>query len=623
VLFLTGNTQRLDFDGKPLDLFRNAYWQAKQAQNVRLAQYRRDYQMFSGFIDMVDRDPDRANIFIPKIRSIVRTKLPGEVKALAGTRPYLPFTTRRTEFKNAVRVWVDVVDYLMGEGNYVVHQSFAALLKLLYGVSFMDATPYWVPSTDLKAVLTPKGPKAIRVPVQRMRLRFKTWAPWEVFVDPIATNLEDFGGCRYLIKPQIASKREIVRMAQQGMYPGLDVQKFLDTKGWSGPGATGEMQQHAGWQILSSLGIPLPQLDSDVGILFRYESEDRYIDVWNGLLPLRDIPNPFKHKKINTVRYIHDMDAHTQNQFWATGESKQNELLQDLYNELFEIAIDSHVMTNQPLIVHDKRVQPEEIVMTPGGRVGIERDENEPLSNYLQITQGNPLPRDHYDLMAVTGRYMDMGATQWPQSRGEPSEDDATATEIIKLDEAAGSTRELGVVLGEQIFLKSLSDRVLSIVHQSVMPDDVVEIVGEERAMAVYAPTAASPAGYETLGPLDIPGGVNMEFQGSDKIANMAIKQRNWKEIYPMLASSPNCLRGKLDSKLLEVYDEDTDDIEEMIIPDEVMMQIQMADQRLAFEQDMERQRVRIPGGQPGGKYKVNSGKQVAEDTAQDVRNTA
>ena len=98
-------SHRVDFDGDPLKLVQSCFSISDEYMQPRLRQYRRDYQIFNAYLDMTNLNPDLAHVFIPKVWSLVRTKVPLDVRALGGHRPYLPFQSRRKEYRMPISVW--------------------------------------------------------------------------------------------------------------------------------------------------------------------------------------------------------------------------------------------------------------------------------------------------------------------------------------------------------------------------------------------------------------------------------------------------------------------------------------------------------------------------------------
>lgn len=573
----------ISLDREPLELVENAIQLSRTQQQPRNDQYKRDYQRFSGYMAPVDRDPDHANIVLPKLRSIVETKVPRDVKALIGMRPYIPLEAKRQEFRQASKMQTQILDDMLDKAGFYGKLTFGTRIKTLYGTSFLEALPYYEMITE--KIRVPEiiygvqvGSKVVEQQVPRLRFRVKSYAPWEVYVDPFATGLEEKGECFYVIKIELVRKEEILRLAAGGAYPGLDVALLMreDKRG------DRTKADHWGLTMLSDIGLPESGEDDGVGLLFRFESESRYIDVWNGTVVLRDIPNPYKHGMINLSRYVHNLDAHSQNQFWGIGEAKPNEILFTMLDDLENMTFDNHNMANQAITYYrNGAVNPDALVRTVGNKIAIDVEDGGKIEDYFKESYGQPLPAEHYLLSQRTERMIDVSAGQFDFQRGEQSQSDRTATESAMRKEYGDSRQELNVRVGEMICLKSFGEKMLSMIDQFATTDDVIEIVGEQGAQLLQG-----------LNPQDLPGGYNFTFKGANRVANLVMKQRNWKELVPLLLQFPNISTEKLGLKVLEVYEEDEASALEMITPDAEIQQMgQEQHQQEIVEIEQEKQR--------------------------------
>jgi hypothetical protein len=529
----------IDFDSSDgLKLFHGALEAAVENQEVRDEQCERDYQNYHAFLDMALRNPDRSNVTIPKIQSIVSTKAPGEIKAAIGSRPYIPFTARRDEFKQYAEGQSKILDRQLELGGFLPEFTLAAVMKILYGTSFMEAVPYFkneIRRMPIPIIAnTPFGPEIVdyqveSVPIKLLRMKIRAWAQWEVKVDPVARGLEQADDCRYVIKIQIVSKHQIKKLAEAGAYPNLDIAKLDEL------GAGHDIVDHKGYDILSKMGLPKPADDSDVGILFRYESPDRYMDVWDSRLILRDTSsNPYDpakggHGLINLSKMIHDTDPHTQAAFYGNGEGKRNEILQALLNDLYNIAIDNHNFIAQGMTYYAKGqgVNAEKLVRSVGNKVGFELKPGQRIGDVIQDEHGQPLPADHYIMLQRTEDYMDLGSLSQNVSRGEESPGDQTLGEISLLKQAGDSVQELNIRTIES-FLADFGRKCLSHIDQFSRFIDREEILGKEEAERLIM-----------LNPRDLPGGYDFAFKGSDRVVNQLIRQQNLRTLDARIAQSP------------------------------------------------------------------------------------
>ncbi len=619
----------LDFDGEPLKLVEAAYTIAQNQQQVRNNQYQRDWQNYQGWIDMTRRNPDQANVFVPKPFVIIETKVPRNVRNVVGMRPYIPFESAREEYRYQSQLMQIVLDELLYRGGMYSKYNDSAKIKTLYGTSFIEILPYYDQVNQKVLIGDAFGqPTLVDNPVFRLRFRIRVYAPWEVYVDPYAINLEEKDACRYVVKLELVSRRQLIKLSEKGAYQDFDVEQLRSVHA----GDSQDKAKHWGLSMLADLGIPLPDGDDDMGLLMRYESPERYIDIWNGLVVLRDIANPYKHGKINLSRHKHTSDAHTQNSFWGIGEMKPNEVLFAMNNDTWNMTLNSHQLHNQPTIYYRKdSVHPDAIVRTAGNRVQIECGNDRPISDSIEDAPIHGLPRDHYMIPHELERMIDMTSGIYDMQRGEAPIKESTASEAAMRREAGDIRLELEI-RNSEAFLADLGDKALSHIDQFATIEDKIEILGMQPAMML-----------EYSNPTDLPGGYNYRFKGSMRAANLLIKQRNLKELSQILLNVPNLLPGEYLKLILQIHDFDEAEISRMVIPDQVMWQMQQqaaAQQAQAEFEENERQRAherdiaeikrkqaeqkrigyRKSGvtGRQGGKYKENNPVQTAESQARE-----
>ena len=551
----------LDFDGEPRKLVEDAVQMSRDLYQRLAEQYQRDYLLYRGYVDLATHDVTMPQVAVPKIFSLVEVMAGQQTKAAFGRRPYLPLGTRRPEYQDIVDLQAKFADQLLDQADFESKAAMACKLKILFGTSFVSVTPYYEWVEQRRLVQSTFGQTVETEKVPLLRLRLEVFAPWDVLVDPFATTLESPEGCRYLVKIRLVSKRAIRHMYQQGAFPNFDLSQLDEYA----PGRILYEQDHFGIEMLRQYGLTRPEHDDDVGILLSYESPERYIDMWQTLV-LQDIENPFKHGLINTSRMVHALEPHTQNQFWGIGESKINEVLANLLNDLWTMAVAAHGMLNQPTVFYRANAfEPEDIVLGFGARIPVNNpDPTARVSDDLFIHAGSGIPRDHYTLAAQVERMMDLGSQSFPPSRGEATRGDTgTATEIAILKQTGDIRQEDLVRNIERIFLRDFARKCYSIIDQFANLDDMVEILGEQSASKLY-----------TANPMDLPVPVNFEFTGSAWLSNMLVKQQNMMQLVPLLVGNPLALQFinpyGVYRRLLEVFDFDESEIDRMLLPEPV-----------------------------------------------------
>lgn len=587
----------LDFDGDAVQLVRDAYSQANEVQDSLNTQSERDWLLYLAYTDPSQLNPDLPNTNIPKLYSLVEIKAAIESNALFGMRPFIPFDAVRDEFREAAQIQTTFLDALLNKAGMYDSGSLITKIKILYGTSFANVIPYYEKVLERKYMPDPNtgALTLVRTEAYRLRLKIETWAPWEIMVDPFAQNLTQPDGCRYIIKVQLCSKRMIRVMYEKGAYPDLDLDK-LNARTQSGTQYNG---QHFGRRMLQAYGLPTPEGDDDIGVLLRYESPDRHVHSWMGDVALKDIDNPFEHGLINLSKMVHVVPPHPQYQFWGIGEAKPSEMLINMLNDYWTAALTNLAVQGQPSVFYRKgAIEMDDIIFGPGTRIPVESELDRPISQDVQVHGGIPLTRDHYMIPEAIERAVDLTSGSFGPSRGEELGGQTTATEVSITTERGDTRQESTIRHAENTFKADFGMKASSILEQFSNMEDLVEVVGEEDALKTIS---ANPA--------DLPGGYNFDFKGSARISQLLTKQRNMRELAPMLMSSMAARPGGAEKKLLELHDFSEREIKEVLFTeDELLQQQQMQMMMTMMGGGQEEGGGKVPGRQPRS---TNSDSQV------------
>jgi len=575
----------IDFDSSDgLKVIRAAIDAAEEHQDERNAACERWYQSFHSYLDMTGRNPALSNITIPKIWSVIRTNVPKIVRAAIGRRPYIEFDANREEFKDLSRLQVNMLDQLCYLGGFGHQYTTDLMLNAVNGTAFMECLPYY--QNDIQEILQPRfrmdysglpvadGFERTAVEIRRLRYKITPFAPYEILVDPMATGLETEDGCRYIVKVQLVSKRQLKKLADQGAYPGLDVGKLNR----AGDDYGGAPEKHRGYSILQAMGYTTPDPDSDVGLLYRYESPERYIDMWNDRVILRDQANPYAktpelmgHGLINLSRMVHNIDPHTQMRFWGDGDVAILEKLNALLNDLFNMALNNHMFSGQgkTYYAEGRGVQGADLVHELAHKVGFQLRDGEKIQDLVVDDYGQPLPVDHYALIEKVEAYMDLTVNQYEINRGESATGDQTLGELSMLREAGDTRLELNVKTQEDLFLNDWGHKCLCHNRQWLTDDDVEELLGPEDAEV-----------FAVAHPGDMPGGYNFTMNGSDRVVNQNIKQQSLAVLNDLMIQSPYTKIREWQKIRMQAHD--LGDQEELVLVSEEEMaarqqQMQMA----------------------------------------------
>ena len=604
-------TAHLDFDGDPQQLVEATYREAEEFQTPILEQVKRDYLLYRAFVDMTYRDNEHPQVALPKILAQTEQKTAQTMKALYTTRPFIPLESRREEFNPVTEMVEACLDEYLHRAGFYMECLGATKMNTLYGASFMEFLPSLEKVNQPIPVRNGVGGLTM-VPniVDRFRLRCQRLAPWEVFVDPFAKNLEEKDGCRYVVKLLFTSKRQVQMMQENGAYPDIDIDKLNAGHRQS------TLANHVGAEILQAFGLSLPEGDDDMGVILRLETPMRYVDSWCGHEIIRDIANPFigerpneGHGRINLARMVHILDPHTQNNIWGIGEAKLNEVQVNILNDMYNSFFRREQFVGDPLVFFDKdRIDIDDLYWEPTNRIPVRKTQpGRPLGDALHIHAGAEMPKDGLIMMEKVERNIDMASGLFAAQRGEAGDAD-TATEVVAIRETGSERQELLIKGIEDIFLRNVATICLGHMNQFATPADYAEIVGPEKVQMALI-----------TNPNDIPGGYELRFKGSARVSNMLVKQRNLKELAPVLTALMNAGQMVLAEELMESHELDTDVINSVLEQGINLFMLQLGMAQAASAPDGGGGS-RARGGQPGGKYKENNPKQIARDDSRTAR---
>lgn len=523
----------IDFDAKgekTVDFVRSFFEQCRDAQRYKHDEFERIYRLYRGQINMDGRDPNRANIHIPKLYTVVETILPHYIDAIFGLRPYIPIEVTNRSDAGISDAQTDLLDTYLNEADFFSYGKQLFKYSIIFGLGYIECCPHFETrkiKRNIPQMMTGMDGRPVQVgqdTVEEDKVFFKlgirTYAPWQVYRDSACTSLDDARG---IIKfRSMISKRNLKKMAQSGYFPDFDIEKLdYDTQLM--------LEEDWGRRLANSLGVTLPASDDDLGVWMSYESKDRYVDIWNFKTIIRDIPNPYKHGKINLTRVINSDDPNPTTAYWGLGEGKPIEILCNALDDNWNQTFDNHNLQNQGMMFYDEdAMSVDQLVAIAGNRVPVTPPVGGKISDAIWERPTPGLSSDHYNIPNKIDFMIDDASGIGSITRGMESNNAQTAREAILRRQAGDARMKLKIKIGEQMGLKDFGEKAISIIDQFATPDDIVSKIGAERAALI---PSANPA--------DLDGGYNFAFKGSDRMADAQIKRQDAKDVYQLTLADP------------------------------------------------------------------------------------
>ena len=572
ILNFDAKTNSKDGTAPVRDFVRTFFENARDRNQTKNEEFSRINKVYHAEMDMTNRDPNLSNIFVPKLYSTIETIVPYFVDALIGIRPYIPIELTQKKYADLSNAITDLLDAYLDDSNFFEQSIHMVKYVVPYGTAFLEALPDYetrkivrsvpIMAENIDGMPMQMGTTTVTEMHRLLKLVIRAYAPWEIFQDPFARSL-DPGQCRGLIKFRgMVSKRQLKKMAERGSFPDFDIDKLnyqtesLDRDDWSR-------------KMALDIGVPLAKLDDDMGILLSYESEDRYIDLFDWEHVLRDQTNPYSrelggHGGINLTKIINTNTPNPETSWYGIGEGKPLERICHYLNKHWNQTFDNHDMQNEGVIYYaEDAFSVDQLMMIGGNRIPADIGAGQKIQDVIYERPTPGLPRDFYAIPEVLDNMADETSGIHEITRGQTALKEQTAREAVLKRQAGESRIKLKIRMAERMGLGNFGLKALSHIEQFGTVDDFIEKIGSERASIL--PTV-NPALYD--------GGYHFAFKGSQRMADAQIKRQDAKDLFQLMAMNPTVNQEWLANFVLDKYEVPESERRNAVRPDPQAMQI-------------------------------------------------
>lgn len=515
---------------EPLEIVVDAFKVADEARKPREDKWKKFYELYRSHIEK--RDDGLSNLFIPIVFSAIETVLPRIVEAVFASRPYLAMLPREPEDVDNAKIMETLIDYQLVDKMNIV-RKFSDFIRecLIYGTAVAKVT--WRFETRPKIVRVPKyevfGVKFGETTQEEKTVfyddpEFEPIDIFDFFIDPDATSIDD---AAYCIQRSYRSLSYLKNQADNGIYENIDK---LEGVSGSGSLTSGERASDIGLGA-SSGGKKLEVLE--------YWTDDRVITVVERQVVIRDIKNPYYHRR---KPFINIVDIPVPHEFYGIGEVEPIEYMQYAYNDFVNQIMDNmNLSINKMWIANSQSdIDPTQLISKPGHVIWAEDVTGDLREVALSDTTGpafNMLGLIEQQTQNVLGVFDYIkGATP---SRAE------TATTVTSLQEAANMRFKQKIRTIEVMGLRELGRFMIQLNQQFVDRERVIRIVGEEGQMFFEVD----------------PGEINGEFDlipvGSsvDPVANKFSRQNQLMNLYNTVGMNPMINQQEFLKIIFDAYD--------------------------------------------------------------------
>lgn len=559
----------------PLKLVQRTWEISDVFQKLKFDEYSRADEDYRGHQDLTNRDPYLAYPSSPLPYSIIESQTARDIASLFSKTPFVPLGSLLDEHSDNARNLQDTLQCLFDLGNFKQEMTVAGKMRRLYGLSYIESLPFYDEVSVMEPFVVEAGGVPIRADeekqtVRRFRLKFNSYAPWEIFRDPYAKTLAD---ARWVIKVTLASRRDLEQRAKRGDFgDNFDMSKLSD-----GQGPTKVPSDDWGQRMRQNLKLTSPQGDSDIGFWLRWESKDRYIDVWDFKSVLRDLQGdklPYNHKRVNLSALVNNYDPNPAMRFDGISELKPVESTIAMHNMTLAQLLNSHSMHNHKVLLYQKgKVAADQLVMRPGGRIEVTGLlGGQRLQDAVAEIPLAPLPSDAYAIPQMLEGMIRVAVGVFEQDEGQQGKTQTATGDAIRRQQS-DSRKGMTISMFEWE-LEDIAKICFSHMEQFMEEPDWASIIGQERAKQM-----------RFTNPNLIPGGCRYHFTGADRASEQLVKRRELIDLISIVGPKMALLK-----KLFDQYNWTESEFEELVA--EFQQEQQQATQAQEQAQETELQNV-------------------------------
>ena len=322
-----------------------------------------------------------------------------------------------------------------------------------------------------------------------------------------------------------------------------------------------------------NLKLTAPQSDSDIGFWLRWESKDRYIDIWDFKAVMRDLQldkHPYKHRRVNLSALINNYDPNPAMRFDGIGELKPVESAIAMHNMTLAQIINNHSMHNHKVMLYQKgKVSPDQLIMRAGGRIEVTGLlGGQRLEDAVHEIPIAPLSRDAYAVPQLLEGMIRVATGVFESDEGQQGKTQTATGDAIRRQQS-DSRKSMTIAMFEWE-LEDIAKICFSHMEQFMAQEDWASIIGVERAKQM-----------RFKNPNLIPGGCRYHFTGADRASEQLVKRRELIDLISIVGPKITLLQ-----KLFDQYNWTQSEFEQLV--QEIQQEQQQAAEAQAQSQQGE-----------------------------------
>jgi len=356
------------------------------------------YQEYQAVLNLSGKDTTLPHAKMPKARSVVNTLASIDAVSIFKERPYVPIEPnedKMDEFREEGEAFSGYTDFLYEKAGFAEKFMRCIIQRHVFGLTYYNQIPS----------LSKTG---------FFRIKHEQNDPWNIFFDPMAEYLDD--ECRWLVAVKYVSRAKIMEKAAAGAFgPNFDADKIKlnNSRSILNDALTPSPSEDWNRRMVEAINKRTKPIDSDIAILFEFQSPERYIWLLDGHLTLVDEPNPYNSGPYATAytykRIIGNVDATSTKSFMGEGSIGPFRGQFKLLDTVWSLAIQNYAFMSHGGVFFDPRrfdaaqmkfrpgfqipARPDSMAMGEDIRKGVFQPEFRGISaEHMLMKSGNPSP---------------------------------------------------------------------------------------------------------------------------------------------------------------------------------------------------------------------------------------
>jgi len=440
-----------------------------------------------------------------------------------GSRPYLPYRSNKREYSDWASAIEDLSDFYCDEsrGKFFLSMERALRYAVPHGIAYVEPRYEFMPYSISQR--NPQKDKFGRVvgfdifetTEIKEGMRFVVHHPSAVRPHPYGMSLSEKPN---IVIVELVAVKDIERLLEQGTYTLPDGYDTDDLRKRMSPDSelVKELQyEKSGFS---------PDIQGDVGLLMRYYSDNRWVHLWNGAVPLLNSENRNRNmfawqKPISAIRNMSHIGA---NVWWPIGMYQRGRDLAEWGDKIASRYFQDVLMSSAQMVFYNPDlVFREDLVAEPGNRIPVEGGDFDRAFRRMDVADPH---KELFELYDLTSRSLDEVQGLYDYQRGSTPARKETATTTTALQTAGNTRLESAVLYVEQTGFADLAYLTAKMLDANVTRGAADDILGFERTNDI-----------PSFDPDQIPGGWSVHFEGSDRVQRKAQKTETYIETYNFL----------------------------------------------------------------------------------------